>query len=354
MLQVLPKKLLWALGAAALVVAVLLPRMVEPYTVRVAALILVFTVFATGLNIILGFTGLLSFGHAAFFGVGAYVTARLLLDTGMPLLLVMVCATVGAGVVGLLVGLTSWRSGGDYLALVTLGVGQIFYLFLINEKELTGGATGLPGVPAGNFFGWDLAPLENTYTFILAVAVLVTIFAWVLGRSYFGRAMLAVREDEIIARAHGINVPLTKVLSFGIGSAIAGLAGVLQVLLLGFVGPATFKVDQSILVVEIVLIGGMATTIGPLLGSALVIGSTEYLRALADYRSAVFGVLMLVILLWRPGGLAQIFGLSSRTPNAVRLPFVGKYLTRRAVAARARKIGDGNAEDTREKEEVGR
>lgn len=352
MLQVLPKKVLWAIGAIALVVAVLLPSLVEPYTVRVAALILVFTVFATGLNIILGFTGLLSFGHAAVFGVGAYVSARLLLDTGMPLLLVMVAATVGAGVVGLLVGLTSWRAGGDYLALVTLGVGQIFYLFLINEKDLTGGATGLPGIPAGNFFGWDLAPLENTYLFILGVTVVVMGFAWVLGRSYFGRAMLAVREDEIIARAHGINVPLTKVLSFGIGSAIAGLAGVLQVLLLGFVGPATFKVDQSILVVEIVLIGGMATTIGPLLGSILVIGSTEYLRALADYRSAVFGVLMLVILLWRPGGLAQIFGLSSRTPNAVRLPFIGK-IGRRKGAAMTPPPAD-EIEDEHEKEEVSR
>lgn len=331
MLQVLPRKILLVIGAVALVFAVFMPNFVEPYTVRVAALILVFTVFATGLNIILGFAGLLSFGHAAFFGVGSYITAKALLDTGMPLLLVMVLATVGAGVFGLLVGLTSWRAGGDYLALVTLGVGQIFYLFLINEKDITGGATGLPGIPAGNFFGWDLAPLENTYLFILGVAVVVTGFAWVLGRSYFGRAMLAVREDEIIARAHGINVPLTKVLSFGIGSAIAGLAGVLQVLLLGFVGPATFRIDQSILAVEIVLIGGMAASIGPLLGSVLVIGSTEYLRVLADYRSGVFGVLMLVILLWRPGGLAQIFGLSSRTPNSVKLPFIGKLRRRRSA-----------------------
>lgn len=347
MLRVVPTKILWFLGIAAIVVAAMLPQMVDQYTVRVAATILVFTVFATGLNLILGFTGLLSFGHAAVFGVGAYVTARLLLDTGMPLWLVMVIATVGAGVFGLLVGLTSWRAGGDYLALVTLGVGQIFYLFLINEKELTGGATGLPGVPAGDFFGWDLGPLENVYHFILVVTVLVTAFAWLIGRSYFGRAMLAVREDEIIARAHGINVPLTKVLAFGLGSAIAGLAGVLQVLLLGFVGPATFKLDQSILVVEIVLIGGMAATIGPLLGSILVIGSTEYLRALADYRMGVFGVLMLIVLLWRPGGLAQIFGLSSRTPDGITLPFIGRL-------GRGRTTSVAKREPSHEKEEVTR
>lgn len=322
MLNLLSLKARWAVGIVVIVVAFALPSLVQPYTIRVAALILVFTVFATGLNLILGFTGLLSFGHAAMFGAGAYIAARLMLDTGMPLILVMLIASAGAGVFGLLVGLTSWRVGGDYLALITLGVCQIFYLFLNNSKDLTGGATGLPGIPAGNFFGWDLSSIQNIYTFLLLLTIAVTGFAWLLGRSFFGRSMLAVREDEIIARAHGINVPLTKVVSFGIGSAIAGLAGVLQVLLLGFVGPATFTVDQSILLVEIVLIGGMATTLGPLLGSILVMGSTEYLRALADYRSAVFGALIVVVLLWKPGGLAQIFGLSSRTPTRFKLPFM--------------------------------
>lgn len=350
MLQLIPNRVLWAIGVLGLVVAFVIPYFVEPYTLRVFALILVFTVFATGLNIILGFTGLLSFGHAAVFGVGAYIAAKALLETGAPLLVVMIGAIVISGLFGVLVGLTSWRVGGDYLALVTLGVGQIFYLFINNSRELTGGATGLPGIPPGNFFGWDLNPLPATYQFTLLVTIVVTVFAWLFGRSYFGRAMLAVREDEIIARAHGINVPLTKVIAFGTGSAIAGLAGVLQVLLLRFVGPATFNVDQSILAVEIVLIGGMATTIGPFLGSALVIGATEYLRAVADYRLAIFGVLMLVILVWRPGGLAQILGLSSRTPNMINIPFLGKLLAKKSGAKPANESEQGNEE----KVEVGK
>lgn len=321
MLRLIPRPIRRTLAVVLVIAAFALPSVSEPYTVRVAALILVMTVFATGLNLILGFAGLLSFGHAAMYGVGAYIAARLMLDTGMPLLAVMVISTVGAGVFGLLVGLTSWRVGGDYLALITLGVGQVFYLFLNNAGSLTGGSTGLPGIPAGSFFGWELQSIQNIYLFILIVTIVVTFFAHVLGRSYFGRALLAVREDEIIARAHGINVPLTKVVCFGIGSAIAGLAGVLQVLLLGFVGPATFSVDQSILVVEIVLIGGMAATAGPLLGSILVIGSTEYLRALADYRSAIFGALIVLVLLWKPGGLVQILGLHERAPTRVPLPW---------------------------------
>lgn len=321
MLSFIPNSVQRLVLLALVVLAFILPNLVQPYTIRVAATILVFTVFATGLNLILGFTGLLSFGHAALFGTGAYISARLMLDTGLPLALVMVIATLGAGVFGLLIGLTSWRVGGDYLALITLGVGQIFYLFLNNSNDLTGGATGLPGIPAGNFFGWDLSSIQNVYLFVLIVAIVVTVLARVIGRSYFGRSLLAIREDEVIARAHGINVPLTKVISFGVGSAIAGLAGVLQVLLLGFVGPATFNVDQSILVVEIVLIGGMATTAGPLLGSALVIGSTEYLRALQDYRSMIFGALIVLVLLWKPGGLVQILGIGEKSTAVYKSPF---------------------------------
>lgn len=331
MLSFVPRPVLRVVFVALLALAVMLPSLAEAYTVRVAATILVFTVFATGLNLILGFAGLLSFGHAAMFGAGAYIAARLLLDTGLPLLVVIAISVVGSGVFGLLVGLTSWRVGGDYLALITLGVGQIFYLYLNNANDVTGGATGLPGVPAGNFFGWDLSSIQNTYLFILAATLVATAFAWVIGRSFLGRALLAIREDEVIARAHGINVPLTKVVVFGIGSAIAGFAGVLQVLLLGFVGPATFNVDMSILIVEVVLIGGMATTAGPLLGSLLVIGSTEYLRGLADYRSMIFGALIVIVLLWKPGGLVQILGIGDTRIGRFKSP-LSRLRRKRSVA----------------------
>lgn len=330
MLNFVPRSVLRLAGVVVLVLAFLLPNLVQPYTVRVMATILVFTVFATGLNLILGYTGLLSFGHAAMFGAGAYIAARLLLDTGMPLIGILAISTVGGAVFAALVGLTSWRVGGDYLALVTLGVGEIFYLFLNNADKVTGGATGLPGVPAGDLFGWSMLPLNNLYWFTLVVTILVTLFVWVIGRSFLGRSFLAIREDEVIARSHGINVPLTKVVSFTIGGAIAGLAGVLQVLLLGFVGPATFTVDQSILVVEIVLVGGMATTLGPFLGSLLVIGSTQYLSSLSDYRSMIFGALIVIVLLWKPGGLVQILGLGGRRPTVPRTPL---SLLRRRPAA---------------------
>lgn len=320
MLSFMPKSVRRLLLVLMLVGALLLPQVASNYTVRVAALILVMAVFAVGLNLILGFAGLLSFGQAALFGIGAYITARMLLDHDLPLIVVMVLAVTVSGIAGALVGLTSWRVRGDYLALITLGFGEVFYLYINNAKEVTGAATGLPGIPWGNFFGWELKSVQSIYVFVLIITVLVIIFARTIAYSFFGRSLLAIREDEVIARAHGINVPLTKVVVFAIGSAIAGLAGVLEVLLLGFVGPATFDLSMSILVVEIVLIGGMATTAGPLLGSILVIGSTEYLRPLAEHRQMIFGVLLVVILIWKPGGLTQILGLSGKPETELQSP----------------------------------
>lgn len=297
-----------------LVVAI--PLGASNYAVRVAALILVMTTLSVGLNLILGYTGLLSFGHAALFGVGAYTTARMLIDDRAPLLVVALASVLLAAVVGALVGLASWRVGGDYLALITLGFGEVFFLY-VNNAKITGASTGLPGVPIGNLFGWELRTVQDMYVFALAVAALAMTVSTVLTSSFLGRAMLAIREDEIVAKSMGINVPLTKVVVFAIGSGIAGLAGFVQALLLGFVGPASFDIETSVLAVEIVLIGGMARTWGPLLGSVVVIGSTEYLRSLVEYRELIFGVLVLVILIWRPGGLAEILGLGRGT--SVRL-----------------------------------
>ena len=320
MLLNLPISVKRALLALVVVGAIILPVVGSNYIVRVSALILVMTVFAVGLNLILGFTGLLSFGQAALFGIGAYLTARLLLDHNYQLILVLVLSVLASGIVGALIGLSSWRVGGDYLALITLGFGEVFYLYINNAKDVTGAATGLPGIPWGNFFGWELKSIQSIYIFTLIITVLVMVFARIVATSFFGRSLLAIREDEVVARAHGINVPMTKVVVFGLGSAIAGLAGALEVLLLRFAGPATFDLGMSILVVEIVLIGGMATTAGPLLGSILVIGSTELLRPIAEYRQLIFGALIIVILIWKPGGLTQILGLGGNSGGAFKSP----------------------------------
>jgi len=321
MLMVFTPRTRAAIFALLTILAFVMPSFASPYSLRVACTILVMAVFATGINLILGFTGLMSFGHAALMGVGAYVTAKLLIADDWPFPVIMVFAVVGATLVGTLVGLTSWRVGGDYLALVTLGAGQIFYLF-VNNTDALGGATGLPGIPIASVAGWQVRDVQDVYLLCLVVLIAVTLVARTLGNSSFGRALLAIREDEIVAKAHGVNVPLTKVIVFAVGSGIAGLAGALHTVMLGFVGPGSFEIDASILVVEAVLIGGMATTAGPLLGSAMIIGSTEYLRGIADYRQMIFGGLVLGILLLKPGGLTAILGFTThRRVHAPRVRF---------------------------------
>ena len=294
-------------------IAFLVPSLLSPYLTRVGTVILVVTVGACGLNLILGYTGIFSFGNAAFVGIGGYVTASLLIRTGLPFWLVIALSMITGAAAGALVGLITWRVSGDYFALVTLGFGATLYL-VMNNWEFIGGSTGLPGIPAPSLFGIEIQSNEQIYYFSLVVGLLVLLFVRKLGGSNFGRALLAIREDELAARACGINTRQTKLVVFAVGSGISGLAGVLQVTSLGFISPASFTLDASVLAVEVVIIGGMAYAWGPLIGSFVLIGIAEWARVIADYRVGIFGALMILILVVRPDGLAGILGLSGARP----------------------------------------
>jgi branched-chain amino acid transport system permease protein len=295
---------------------VVLPSAASPYLLRVATTIVVFTCLAIGLNLILGYCGLVSFGHAAFFGIGAYVVALLMLKKGWNFLPATALGIVVALVVGALVGLTAWRVRGDYLALVTLGFAAIATLVMDNWIPVTGGPSGIPGIPLPTIFGYQLSVGPDIYYLCLVTLALVTGLSALISRSYFGRALLTIREDEIVARANGINVPGAKVTVFAIGAAIAGLAGGLQAVSLGYVGSSSFNLDQSILMVEIVVVGGMASTWGPLIGSTILVAATETFRFSPVWRPAVFGVVMIVILIVRADGVASLLGLGRGSAGA--------------------------------------
>jgi len=294
---------------ALVVIAIGLPGSASPYLLRVATTVIVYTCLAIGLNLILGYCGLVSFGHAAFFGVGAYTVALLMLDRGWSYLPALAVGVVLALVAGAVVGLTAWRVRGDYLALVTLGFASIATLVTLNWISLTHGPAGVAGVPLPVIFGRQLSPGRDIYYLCLVGLAVVTVLSALISRSYFGRALLTIREDEIVARANGINVPAAKVAIFAIGAAIAGLAGALQAASLGYVGPVSFNLDQSILMVEIVVVGGMASTWGPLIGSTILVAATELFRFSPVWRPAVFGLIMIVILSVRADGVAAILGL---------------------------------------------
>jgi branched-chain amino acid transport system permease protein len=306
----------FGLFVALVVVALVLPSAGSPYLLRVASTVIIYTCLAIGLNLILGYCGLVSFGHAAFFGIGAYAVALLMVNGEWSFLPATGVAILAALVAGALVGLTAWRVRGDYLALVTIGFAAIVTLVMNNWTEVTRGPAGLTGIPLPDVFGTQLSPGPDMYYLCLVGLVLVTAISALISRSYFGRALLTIKEDEIVARANGINVPGTKVAIFAIGSAIAGLAGALQAANLGYVGPQSFDLGESILMVEIVVVGGMAATWGPLIGSTILVAATEIFRFSPVWRPAVFGLVMIVILIVRADGVASLLGLGRGSSGA--------------------------------------
>lgn len=307
-----------ALFIGIVLVAILLPDHSSPYILRVATTVVVYTCLAVGLNLILGYCGLVSFGHAAFFGVGAYAVGLLMLDRGWSYLPAVGIGIAAALVAGFIVGLTAWRVRGDYLALVTLGFASIATLVMDNWISFTHGPAGVPGIPLPTVFGRVLEPGREIYYLCLVGMAIALGVSALISRSYFGRALLTIKEDEIVARANGINVPAAKVAVFAIGAAIAGLAGALQAASLGYVGPASFNLDQSILMVEIVVVGGMASTWGPLIGSTILVAATETFRFSPEWRPAVFGGVMIVVLIVRSDGVASLLGLGRGTPGRAK------------------------------------
>jgi branched-chain amino acid transport system permease protein len=299
------------------VTALALPLIGSPYLGRVATTVAIYATAATGLNLILGHAGLVSFGQAAVFGLGAYTVALLMADLHWDFLPAAASGILLALAAGALVGLTAWRVRGDYLALITIGFSTIATLVMNNWTQVTRGPAGLAGIPLPDVFGLQLQGW-GIYDLCLVGFAIATVISTLVSRSYVGRALLTIRADETLARANGINVPLAKVVVFALGAAIAGIAGSLQAVSLGYVGPATFGLDGSIFLVEIVVVGGMAAPWGPLIGATVLVAATEIFRFSPVWRPAAFGLVMIVILIIRADGLAGLVGLGRGSPAAPR------------------------------------
>jgi ABC-type branched-subunit amino acid transport system permease subunit len=269
----------------------------------------IYILLGLGLNIVIGLAGLLDLGYVAFFAIGAYTMALLTAPTPHHLLwnfwLVIPIAIVLAAVTGLLLGAPVLRMRGDYLAIVTLGFGEIIRI-LSKSDDLTGftnGPKGVPAVASPDFFG---LPINNTIAFVYLVFLSVLLVIFVTNRlqnSRVGRAWEAMREDETVSRAMGINTLTQKLLAFAIGAAFAGLGGALFASRNQFTGPEDFNLMVSINVVAVVIVGGMGSIPGVIAGALVLKGLPEILRQLEDYRVMVFGALLVVMMLWRPAGL---------------------------------------------------
>jgi branched-chain amino acid transport system permease protein len=298
----------------------LIPFFVSDVWVQMLVFVALFAVLGLGLNVVVGFAGLLDLGYVAFFAAGAY-TMGLLTSPGSPIdaslnfWLILPLGILIASGVGLLLGLPVLPLRGDYLAIVTLGFGEIIRLFLINRDDLTRGSQGLSAIPRPELFGFEIDSFTRWYYFVIAAAVIVGFCTARLRDSRIGRAWEAIREDEDVAAAMGVNTTKYKLLAFATGAAIGGLGGVIYASFIGFISPAAFSLQVSIDVLAIVIIGGMGSTPGVILGSLILIGVPRILqfRETSDFL-ANFG--------WLRDGLNGLLGgLDAITPGSIgRLP----------------------------------
>jgi len=285
---------------------------------------------AIGLDFVLGYAGQLNLGQSAFYGIGAYASTLLITQLGVPFWVAFVCGVLLAGVAGMLLSIFAVRLRGYYLAIASLGFAVITYQVLLNWISLTQGPLGIyaiapppplaiPGMPAIAF-----SNLGNLFYLTAGFALLTYMLLDQLVRSPVGETLTAIREDEVSAASLGINCPKWKVFAFGISSAVAGAAGCFYASFVGTLVPDAFFITESFSILAMVIVGGMGTLIGPVLGAILLTVLPELLRSIGDLRLIVYGVSVTLVVLFMPGGMVQ----------AARL--VAERLRRRVAATPAK------------------
>jgi branched-chain amino acid transport system permease protein len=293
----------WALLAVVLAAALIYPQFAGRYGNDVAISVLIYICLGLGLNIVVGLAGLLDLGYIAFYGVGAYTYALLSLHFGLSFWLCLPLAALLAAVAGCIIGYPTLRMRGDYLAIVTLGFGEIVRLILNNWMQLTNGPNGILGIPRPSLFGFDFGSLSSLYYVILGIAVFTVLSVYRLNFSRIGRAWEAIREDETAAELMGVNTFLLKLLAYAMGATFAGLAGAFFAARMRFVGPESFSFLESAMVLAMVVLGGMGSIPGVILGVLALVALPELFREFELYRMLVFGGVMCTMMLIRPAGL---------------------------------------------------
>ncbi len=282
---------------------IIVPFFQNDYYRDVLTLTGMYVVLALGLNLVVGQTGLLNLGYVAFYAIGAYTYAILSTRFGLTFWPGLAAGAFSAAVFSALVGLPTLRLRGDYFAIVTLGLGEITRIVLNNWDTLTGGPNGIANIKRPVIAGYALAAPLDFYYLVLFIAVLTIIAMRRLIASRIGRAWIAIREDETAAEAMGINTFKLKLLAFILGSAWAGLVGVFFAAKMAFVSPESFTFFESVMILCMVVLGGMGSIPGIILGAFLLIALPEIFREFQDYRMLAFGAALVLMMIFRPKGL---------------------------------------------------
>jgi branched-chain amino acid transport system permease protein len=304
------------------VILVLPLAMQEGYLLNVLIFVGIHTMLALALNLLLGYAGQISLGHAGFFGLGAYISGILTATHGVNPWLAMAIAATIVTIMAFIVGFPILKLKGHYLAMATLGLGIIIYILFNEAVEQTGGPSGLSGIPnlqlAGIVFDNDLKNYYLVWTCTLASMGL----ALNLVNSRIGRALRAIHDSEVAARVMGVNARLLKVQIFALSAGLSAIAGSLYAHTMTFISPASFGFNFSVELVTMVIIGGLASVYGSLLGAALLTMLPELLRAFQDYDIIVYGLLLVIMTMYLPGGLVKggVLALQSLRMKLKRSP----------------------------------
>jgi branched-chain amino acid transport system permease protein len=286
-----------------------LPRILGLYLSEVLTTVGLYVLLGLGLNIVVGFAGLLDLGYVAFFAIGAYAMAVLTSPelaffafsfwTALPVALLLGILS------GVLLGIPVLKMRGDYLAIATLGFGEIIRILVLSDflRPWLGGAQGIGKIPKASIGGFELATPQQIYYLILAGCLLVGFISWRLRDSRLGRAWMAVREDEDVAQAMGINLVATKLLAFATGAGFSALSGAIFASKLGSVYPHSFNVMISINIICVIIVGGLGSIPGVIVGAVALVGLPELLREFAEFRLLVYGAVLVAMMLLRPEGL---------------------------------------------------
>ncbi len=296
--------------------------MISGYLVTILIIILIYAMLAHSLNIITGHAGQISLGHAAFFGIGAYTSAMLYTEAGFPFWISVPLAAVVAGIVGALLGIPCLRVRDDFLAITTMGINfvvEAIFLYI----PFFGGAMGIGGINLPKWFGREMTKPEY-FILILIVFFLLLLLDRRMGRSWVGLAWASIREDEQAAGAMGVDVVRFKVLAFILGSAIAGLAGGFYAHFLTFIMPQNFGFGQSIVVLSMVVFGGIGTRWGPIVGAIILGVLPEVSRPIMEYRTLIYGVLLLGMMRFQPDGLLGSGSILSKTFRRLSIAYGSK------------------------------
>jgi branched-chain amino acid transport system permease protein len=308
-----------------IIMVVAFPFVFSLYQTNIMITALIYVVVGLGLNIVVGLAGLLDLGYVAFYAVGAYSYALLNVHYGVTFWMALPIGAALALLFGIMLGFPVLRLRGDYLAIVTLGFGEIIRLVLENWNAFSFGPSGIANIPKPGLFGLDLGLQQSTtYIYFLMIGLaLMTIFVVRrLQDSRIGRAWIALREDEVACQAMGIDKTRTKLSAFALGATWAGMGGVVFAAKTTFINPTSFTIWESIIILCVVVLGGMGSILGVIVGALILILLPEYLRTFSEFRMLIFGVILVMMMVFRPGGIIsnvrrtyKFEGLANKTEN---------------------------------------